>query len=266
MSKLFGRVIDIKSDAVRMNNTDLDIEFEVPFDDDLDPNMSEIGVYNLSQTTRNNLKNKQPFTLNAGYKEDSGLILSGRIVNTHTTPVGADRLTVIKVLDSVVYSTKKTLKKSYKKGIKADAILLDLAKIIGLKIAVIKLPKNIVYKKGYTIDGDVLKEMQKIASDCAASCYISRGQAYIRDIREGDNNQFRLNADTGLVGSPEPFEKEKSGIVTKGYKIKCLMQYRIHAGAIIYLEAVGIKATLRVKSGKHIAKGNTFYTEMEAIL
>lgn len=266
MSKLFGRVIEIASDAVKMNNTNLDIEFEIPFDDDLDPNLSEIGVYNLSQTTRNNLKNKQPFVLNAGYKEDKGLILSGRIINTHTKPSGADRLTIIKVLDSVGYNAKKTLKNTYKKGIKADAILQGFAKVIGLKIAVLKLPKNVVYKKGYTINGNIVQEMQKIANECGASCYISRGQVYIRSLKEGDNNQFKLNADTGLIGSPEPFESEKTGVITKGYKIKSLLQFRIHAGAIIHLEAIGIKATLRVKKGKHIAKGDTFYTEMEAIL
>lgn len=266
MSKLFMRVVEIVSSSVKMNNTNLDIEFEVPFDDDLEPNLSEIGVYNLSENTINNLKNGQNFVMNAGYKEDKGLILNGRIVSALTKLQGADMLTTIKVLDSLPYNAKKTLKKTYKANIKADAILQDCAKVLGIKVAVLKLPKNIAYPKGYTINSDIVKEMQKIAKECGASCYISRGQIYIRSLKEGDNHQFRLNAQTGLIGSPEYFEKEENGVTVKGYKIKSLLQHRMHTASIIHLEAVNVKATLRVRSGKHTCKGDTYYTEVEALL
>lgn len=266
MSKLFGRVIEILSGNVKMNNTDLDIKFEIPFDDDLDPNLSEVGVYNLSENTRNQLKQGQPFNINAGYKDDKGLILRGRIINTFSERDGTDRLTKIKVIDSVPYNAPKTLQRTYKENIKADALLKDLAQAIGLKVAVIKLPKNKVYEKGYSIDGSVIKEMQNIATECEASCYISRGQAYIRSLKEGDDHNFKLNKKTGLIGSPQYFEEEKNGVITKGYKITSLLQYRMNTGSIIHLEAEGVKAKLRVRKGKHRCDGNNYYTEVEAIL
>ncbi|WP_332649655.1 phage protein [Lysinibacillus sp. 54212] len=272
MVKLFGRVLEIVSGNVKITNENLDIEFEVPFDDDLTPNLSEVRVFNLSQNTINNLKVGQQLTLNGGYKGDKGVLLKGRITNVKTPKIGTDRLTVIKVLDSVPYNAKKKLTKTWKNGIKANALLNDLAKAAGLKIAVIKLSKNVTYEKGYSIDGNVIEEIQNIAKDCGVSAYISRGNIYIRSLKEGDNHNFILNKTTGLVGSPEYFEEEMDGmdgkVSVRGYKIKSLLQHRMNTASIINLEAVGIKAKLRVRKGKHHGKvyGSDFFTEVEAIL
>ncbi|WP_341320820.1 hypothetical protein NSQ62_14375 [Solibacillus sp. FSL H8-0523] len=263
---LFGRVVEITTGAVKMNNTSLDIEFEVPFDDDLAPNLSTISVYNLSKNTISQLNKGQKFSLVAGYLADKGLILEGEIASHSTKRVGTDKLTTIKVLDSVPFKANKTLQKAYKKAIKADALIKDLAKALGLKIAVLKLPLNKVYKKGYSINGEIIKEIQKIAKDCGVSCYINKGQTYIRPLRDGDNHNFILNSNTGLIGSPEYFEKEINKAQAKGYKVKSLLQYRMNTASIIKIDAVEVKASVRVQKGKHTFKGDTFYTEVEAIL
>ena len=260
------RYVEVITGNLKFNNTDLDIEFEVPFDDDLEPNISEITIYNLSESTRNKLKRGEVLSINAGYVEDKGLILSGRIDSIRTTPLGADRATVIKVLDTYSYDVKKTLQRSYKGKIKADAILKDLVKALGLKVAVLKLPTNKVYDKGFSVSGEIFKKIQEIANDCGASAYISRQQTYIRPITEGDNHRFVLSPDTGLVGSPEYFENERKGIVMKGYKATSLLQHRMNTASIIQLQSIVTKSTVRVKSGKHICKGSSFYTEVEAIL
>lgn len=266
MSKLFKRYIEVLTGNLRFNNTDLDIEFDIPFDDDLEPNLSEIVIYNLSESTRNKLKRGQTLSINAGYVEDKGLILSGHIQYVTTKKVGADMATTIKVLDSVPYHASKTLQKSYKKNIKSDAVIRDLAQSIGLKIAVLNLPNNKVLTEGFSIDGEVIKVIQDIATDCGASAYISRGQIYIRSIKEGDNNNFVLNSNTGLIGSPEYFEEEKNGQTVKGYKVKSLLQYRMNTASIIKLESEFVKATVRVRKGRHYARGNDYYTEVEAVL
>lgn len=260
------RYVEVVTGNLKFNNTDLDIEFEVPFDDDLEPNISEITIYNLSESTRNKLKRGEVLSINAGYVEDKGLILSGRIDSIRTTPFGADRATVIKVLDTYSYDVKKTLQRSYKGKIKADAILKDLVKALGLKVAVLKLPTNKVYDKGFSVSGEIFKKIQEIANDCGASAYISRQQTYIRPITEGDNHKFILSPDTGLVGSPEYFESERKGVVMKGYKATSLLQHRMNTASIIQLQSIVTKSTVRVKSGKHICKGSSFYTEVEAIL
>lgn len=266
MTKLFNRVIEVISGNVKINNTELDIYFDIPFDDDLDPNLSEITVFNLSKTTITKLIKGQKLSVNAGYKEDKGLILNGVISSVTSRRTGADKETIIKVLDSIPYNVKKTIQKSYKKSIKADAIIKELSKAVGLNIAILKLPYNKVYKKGYSIDNEIINEIQKIAKDCGASAYISRQQIYIRSIYEGDNNKLVLSADTGLIGSPEYFEEEREGTTKKGYKTKSLLQYRLSTAAIMKIQSREVNALVRVRKGKHICNGNSFYTETEGIL
>lgn len=261
----FGRITEIITGDLKMSSESLEIEFEIPFDDDPDPNVSEILVYNLSDTTLNKLKKGVQVTMNAGYREDKGVILSGFISKVASEKGGADRATKVSVIDSQPIDNKKTLKKSFKKGIKGEQLLKELSKVLGLKIAVIKLPKNVVYKKGFSVNGPILDAMKKIAKDCEASFYISRSNVYVRSIKEGDNTQFILNSDTGLIGSPEYFEEEKDGKVVKGYKVKSLLQYRMNTASIIELQSVFVKGKYRVRKGKHYRRGDAYYTEVEVI-
>lgn len=266
MSKLFNRYISLYTEGLTLNNKELDIEFDIPFDDDLEPNVGEITIYNLSSTTRNRLKRGNSLTLTAGYAEDKGVVLSGTIENVKTGKAGTDRATIIKVADSVPFNSEKTLQMSFKNGIKADQIIRQLAQRAGIKLAVLSLPQNKVFAKGHSVDGKVIEEIYRIAQDCGASAYIYKSQAYVRPLTQGDNNRFSLSVDTGLIGSPEYFEEEKNGKTVKGYKIKSLLQYRMGTASIIQLQAIGIKATLRVRKGKHNCSGSSYYTEVEAIL
>ncbi|TQR21793.1 phage protein [Psychrobacillus vulpis] len=262
----FGRVTEIIIGELKMSSQSLEIEFEIPFDDDPDPNISEIVVYNLSDTTLSKLKKGVKVTMNAGYNDDKGVILSGYVSKVASEKGGSDRATKISVIDSQPIDNKKTLKKSFKKGIKGEQILKELAKVLKLKIAVIKLPKNVVYKKGFSVNGSVVDAMKKIAKDCEASFYISRSSVYIRSIKEGDNTKFILKSDTGLIGSPEYFEEEKDGRVVKGYKVKSLLQYRMNTASIIELQSVFVKGKFRVRKGKHYRRGDAYYSEVEVIV
>lgn len=261
----FGRVTEIITSDLKMSSETLEIEFSIPFDDDPDPNISEIVVYNLSDTTLSKLKKGVKVTMNAGYKSDKGVILSGFISKVASEKGGADRATKISVVDSQPIDNKKTIKITFKKGITGEQILKELAKALGLKIAVIKLPKNVIYKKGFSVNGPIVDSMKKIAKDCEASFYISRSSVYIRSIKEGDNTQFVLNSNTGLIGSPEYFEEEKDGKVIKGYKVKSLLQYRMNTASIIELQSLFVKGKFRVRKGKHVRKGDAYYSEVEVI-
>lgn len=266
MSSLFGRVVEITTGPVKMNNTDLDIEFVIPFDDDLTPNISAVSIYNLTKTTINQLKEGQKFTITAGYKSDKGIILDGEIESHSTIRIGADKLTTIQVIDGVPYDSEKTVRQTYKKNIKADAIIKDLAKRIGLKIAAMRLPENKLFKRGHTVDGEILQSLQYIARDCGASCYISRGHIYIRPLKDGDDHHFKLNKDTGLIGSPEYFQDKRYTVTEKGYRVTSLLQFRMNTASVIHLESADIKAKLRVRKGSHICKGDEFYTKVEGIM
>lgn len=265
MSKYFKRVIKVRTNNTTWTNEKLHIEFEVPFDDDHEPNKSEIRIYNLTYDSRAKFKRGNRLVLNAGYKGDYGVILDGEISSVRTEKTGADRATIIRVIDSHGVSSKKTLKKSYKKGVKTSTIIRDLASAINLKIKVLDLPTDKVQKKGYSVSGSVLDAIERLADDCNASFYFSKGHLYIRDIRKGDNRKFVLTSTTGLIGSPELFERKYQNKTVKGYKVDALLQHNVSTAAILSLSCKTVKGKFRVISGKHVATRNDFQTQFDCI-
>ena len=134
---VFGSTAIVKCGNVTIKSSELDIEFTVPFDDDMEANEAEIIVYNLSETTINNLKCKSSISIEAGYKNDTGVIFKGFISKVSTRHDGADKITTIKCLDDV---TKKSVENlSFAKNTKASYILKTLIDKTGIPTAVFKM-------------------------------------------------------------------------------------------------------------------------------
>lgn len=263
--KLFGRVIkvhiegDYKADFTGDN---LHIEFEVPFDDDEKPNVTTVSIFNLSANSVNRIKKGGSMTIQAGYKSDYGVLSKGKISRVSTHKDGVNRITTIYMLEGQDYSGKKTKEKiTFKAGTKADVIIKRLVSALGFKLLEMKLPKNVVYKKGYTVTGNIENNLIEVVKDCGASMYNRRGGRVIRSIKEGTDERFRLEESTGLLGSPEPFEEEDA----KGFNVNSLLQHRITTASIIEIKSKTANGKYRAKKGKHLCKGNEFRTEMQVI-
>lgn len=97
---LYGHTVLIQTGDVTISNEKLDCEFEIPFDDDTEADEAEILVYNLSDTTIQNIKTGERITVTAGYGSDTGIIFSGYISKPRTYYSGVDRVTEIHAIDS----------------------------------------------------------------------------------------------------------------------------------------------------------------------
>lgn len=267
MSKHWKRVIEVRTNGLKITNAILHIEFEVPFDDDHLPNTSVIRIYNLVHDTRAKIKEGKRLTLTAGYEGDTGIILDGEVTKVRHEKVGTDRATIIRVVDHSGYegTNKKRYKKTYKKGVKAETIVRDLLSQAGIKVKVLDLPNNKTFKKGHSVSGKILDSVVPIIEDCGASFYYTRGNLYIRDIKKGDNINFTLGAETGLIGSPEVFTKKYQKKMTKGFAVESLLQHRISTAAIITIKTKSLHGKYRVIGGKHQATKDDFKTTIEVV-
>lgn len=262
---VFGSTANIKSGNVTINSKDLDFEFTVPFDDDMEANEAEIVIYNLSETTINNLKCKAGISIEAGYKNDTGVIFKGFINKISTKYEGADKITTIKCLDDV---TKKSVENlSFAKNTKASYILKTLIDKTGIPIAVFKMRRDHSYENEQTVDGDLMENIKKYAKVCGVSVYVNKGKIYARHIKEGDNISFTIQSETGMISSPEPYEEEITAEdfkeTIKGYNIKMLLQHRMTAGAIINLSSKIANGKFRIRSGTHRFSPDECITEIK---
>lgn len=274
---LFGHTVVAECNGVKINSSELDIEFKVPFDDDIEANEAEIKIYNLSKTTISAFALDKKITLMAGYGNDTGVIFSGFVSKVSSKYSGIDKITVINAIDSVELKERKIESLSYSKGIKASYILEDLIKKINLPLAVFEIRKDHVYKDAVTVDGELMSNIKKYAEICGVSAYILKSQIYVRYIKSGDNINFTVCEDTGLLNSPEEFTEEEkqaeydnnkkdNGKATiTGYKFKMLLQHRLTTAAIIKLKSREINGDYRVRKGSHSYNGTDFITEVEVI-
>lgn len=250
---VFGSQAKIICGDVTINSDDLDLEFTVNFDDDMEANEAEIIIYNLTKNTINQFKKKKKISIEAGYKGDIGVVFEGFIVSRKTKIEDVDKITTIKCLDDV--STKTISEKTYKAGTKASYILKELLKKTGTPIAVFKMRRDYTYKDEVKVDGDLMENIKTYSEVCGVSTYVKNGKIYSRHIKVGDNINLTLSEETGLIGSPEEFEEELTAEdfkeTIKGYECEMLLQHRACAGAIVTLKSLYANGNFRICSGEH---------------
>jgi hypothetical protein len=259
----FGRVVEVLVAGMTFSMEHFNMEGEVPFDDDVLPNESVIRIWNLSAETINKIKRGETLMVNAGYSGDVGVILHSFVSAVRTTWEGVNKITSIYVMDSEDLS-KRTLKDvSYKAGTLGSYIIKAMAGQIGLPIAQFELVQDYRYTDGYTASGEVTEIIAKVAKDCKTSVFINKSKLYVRNLRRGADDLFKLSDTTGLIGTPEYQEGEES----KGYQLKSQLQYRITTASVIDLVSRTFKGRLYVRGGSHsFSRTGDFVTTMEAVL
>lgn len=265
---LFGHQIRLKTGGVTLDGDQLDIEFDIPFDDDTEANESELIVYNLSDTTRKQIKKGDKLTLEVGYQNDTGIILSGYISRVKNQWEGVDQKTIISVLDNNNLKEHDITSLAYKKGTKASTILKALVNKVGLPVTVFKPVRDYTYKDKVNVDGGLMENIRKYAKVCGVSAYICKGKIYVRSLKDGDNIQFIVCEETGLL-SVEEFEEESTA---EGYKntiqglnLTMLLQHRMTTAAIVTVKSRNYNGQYRIRSGRHTYNGTDFITEIEVI-
>lgn len=262
---VFGSVAIVKSGQVTISSETLDVEFVVPFDDDMEPNEAEIIVFNLSDNTIKQLKKGAEISIEAGYKGDTGVLFTGFISKVKTAYEGADKVTTINAMDDIKEHTVENM--SFAAGTKASYILRTLIGKTGIPVAVFSVRRDHTYKDAETVDGDLMENIRQYAEVCGISVYVSKGKIYARYIKEGDNLHFEVSSDTGMIGSPSAYTEEITAEdytdVVDGFEVEMLLQHRMCAGAIVKLKSKVGNGTYRVCSGTHRFSPDEATTEIK---
>lgn len=265
----FGFRAILKTNGVEISNESLDMEFDIPFDDDMVANEAEFVIYNLSWNTINQFKNGNPITMTAGYGADTGVIFDGFISKVSTKSEGVDRVTTICALDDVKYTPQMMSEKTYAKGTKASTILKDLLSKTGLQIEAFSPTRDYTYQDETKIEGSITENIKKYCEVCGVSAYVYKQRIYCRSLKDGDNLYFNVNSDTGMIDSPEPFEEETSSEnytdTITGYDVNMILQHRISTAGIVKLDSKSYKGEFRIKSGNHSYDGLSATTRFKCI-
>lgn len=271
---VWGSTATIKCNNVTIKSSELDFEFVIPFDDNLESNEGEIIVYNLSDNTLNKLKADQSIKIEAGYEGDTGVIFDGMIRKSYSKREGADRATTTKIFDGFTTSTKQLiedgkLEESYD-GVPAKYILKAMLEAEGSPIAKFEVESDYEYENSVTIGDDLQAEIKKYSEVCGVSTFKSKGKIYCCKLENVSNNiTFNVSEETGMIGSPSPFEEvvtvgDKDETI-KGFEIEMLLQHRAAVGAIVNLKSEQYKGKYYIKSGTHRFNQNGATTTIKVV-
>lgn len=264
MSRFWKRKIELIGGGKSFTNDMLEIDFRVPFDDDDEPNISTIEIYNLSNDSINAVTKGKNIILNAGYEGNVGTILQGTIESCHTRWEGVDKITRLTVAEGSEQWLTAYVSKSFKPGITATAILRDLTGQFGMELVDFKLENDKTYPRGRSVSGMLQSVMRQIVQETGSKFHISNGKIYIRPWSSGNETGFLLNSDTGLIESPQPFEEQDAdGSVKSGYKVKMLLNHRVNVDSIIRIESKTVTGNFRVQKGTHYGD---FITDVEVLV
>lgn len=266
---LYDQKITLKTGDVTIKNDSLDLEFDIPFDDDTEANEAEIVVYNLTSNTVNAMKKNAAINITAGYGKDTGVIFSGYISKKKTKWENGDKVTIIHAIDNHGKKETEISKElSFGKATKASSILRKLVGMTGLPVAVFKIRRDYTYKDKVTVDGGLMENIRKYADICGVAAYVCKSKIYVCPLTHRQNKTFYLSEDTGLL-SISDFEEEitaeKYTDHITGIECEMLLQHRVETGSVINIASGQYKGTYRVREGSHNYDGNNFTTKVIAI-
>ena len=224
-------------------------------------------IYNLSDNTINSFKKSGEISIEAGYKNDTGIIFKGYIDSIKTGYEDVDKVISITCFNCIGAETVENI--TYSENTKASKILKDLILKLKMPIAVFNVRRDWNYESSVTIEGNLREEIKKYAEVCGISVYANNGSIYARYIKDGDNINFTVNENTGMIGNPEHYTEEiksEDYIDTiDGYKIEMLLQHRVTTASIINLSSRVANGVFRVRKGEHSFINGEAITKFEAI-
>ena len=274
---VWGAVAHIKiGNDITLNSEELDFEFEVGFDDNLEQDEYEIIVYNLSDATINEIKTGYEIEIEAGYKGDIGLIYQGYVEKVKTKYEESDKVTTIKIRDKfrgmlVPRKVNLTFEASEDDPVSSIVILASLLRELNYPIKKdrMRYGKSHMFTESVTIDEVLESAIKRFSEISQLSTFCYKGGIYCLPLKGADEVMFAISEDTGMIGSPAEFEEEVTEgdmkYTTKGLEIDMLLQHRLGVGYGVELKSRQHSGTYYIKSCRHIFNESECVSKIKAM-
>lgn len=259
----------------------LEIEFDIPFSNNKEPDIAEITIYNLSDSSIEQIKKDGYIMVNAGYKQLGNIanIFTGKIEEVATEWLYVDKVTKIKATDGGDSWRKVKVNKTYQRNTKASDIMRDLAKAMGYEITKIEPKEDITYKLGKTITSYASTSLDQLAKDTKSKLFINKNRITIADEDKGNSTGVLLNENSGLIGTPTMVKdetgdkngsrdyeanKKENDKERKAWRVTSLLNPMFETDTIIKVESRTINGEYRIVRGVHNRDFNTELVVVEA--
>lgn len=272
---------EVGDESLQLQISRLRTEFDVKKTESSDPNKAVVGIYNLSQSTRNLIdKTDSLLTLYAGYEDGPGLsiVFKGDITNVSHKYAPPEVITVIEASDGENNIQDKRISLSYSGSVSMRQVLSDTIKRFGFaeQLAFSGIAFNdVILNNGYAFVGKIKTVMDEVCKILSLQWSIQNNELklYQEDLTD-ETIVINLSPQTGLIGSPEQIKiktgKKKTDIKQlDGWKIKSLLQPVAEPGGRVNLTSKVLtdESEFKILNVNHSGDthGSAWQTEIEAI-
>lgn len=241
---------------------ELHINFSVEKSDVSSPNTAKISLWNLSPAHKAALEKKDcVVTLNAGYRGNVPMVLTGTVTNVVTEDDGADQKTTIDVLDGRKELRDSYLTLGYLSTTDSKTILQDAAGQMGLPIT---FSQGASFKpmESYSYVGLAKNVLDKVCASNNLTWTIQNGVIQVTKSNEPISTIAHLiSSKTGLIGSPKKLTKSEKNSgnaqdnssknkAQAGWEIRYFLNAAIGVNDLIQLQSKAANGIFRVESVK----------------
>jgi hypothetical protein len=233
-----------------------------------EPNKAEITLYNLKESNRTALQERnQSTTLEAGYVDNISQLFSGDLEFAQNKQDGRNWITALQSGDSSVAYKSAHINTSLKGPAGIGDVLRTAAKALGLgdgnleeTIANGSLRGKLTeFVNGVVLSGKAELNVDKIAKSMGLSWSIQDGQhLFLGPTQTREALAVKLTPGSGLVGSPEAGE---DGVLS----VRSLIQPDLLPGQKIQIQSGQVDGYFRVEKTVFTGdtRGKEWYADME---
>ena len=249
--------------------TDLRVQFHITKDLARSPNIADVTITNLAQTTRTDLETKPlNVQIEAGYDDVYRFMFLGDLRFAMTKMEGPNWHTLLQLGDADCHYKWARMNRSYGTNTSVKTIVRDAAKSMGLA-----LPKeieedpelNAVFRHGELAYGATRDQLTRYLAPYGYSWSIQNGQLRIlRDDRAHGNTYKEINEENGMIGSPEFGSPPQSG-KPPHMTVNMLLYPELNPGDKVLLTSKIKTGFFRVENVKHTGDthGRDWQTQVE---
>lgn len=246
-------LVNIKSNDNSLNQdfagATLRISFTIEKNTQPNSNTATIQIWNLSDYTRNLLKEfDDTVTISAGYEEGYGrkLMFVGQVTKINHRKNLPDIVTELNCGDGIQVLRETRASVSYAEGTKVDTVLKDLSSKFNLPIK--EIPDDIKqeYIQGFSHVGSVKDALNRITDKANLEWSIQNQEVQIIKKRQVTKSpEIIVSNLEGLIEQPEKLNDLQDNLIgaqpKPGYRVKSLLNPDIEPGIRVFLTSPSIQ-------------------------
>lgn len=243
----------------------LRISFNVTATLTSEPNVSEIQIYNLSETTRAKFLKETGLKvwLYAGYQDDIGLelVYVGDITLVNFKYTAPDVITILQCGDGALALRDLRVSLSYAPGTSAQTAIKDISNRFNIPVRNTGFDASgVTFPNGFSYIGRAKGAMNHVTNICQANWSVQKNTIQVLN-KNGHNNEkvILLSPETGLIGMPEKLEDKGFSAdtinVIKGWKFVSLLQPKLIPGGRVQIKSQEVNGVFSIETVDH--KGDT---------